>query len=175
MVVATVLEFMKSLGCLPFLKSSKAFPAFPGRVYSAPWDAAPWKPKGSAPAGWRVPGEGTHPHWVLQTGWREGSAGGFCLPVPSTWGTVWAPIPLLFAPRWPREPGDPPNAAPLSPAAAQLNSWIQSKVSEQQLQLHGHNCLDTDCLLEAEIIIAFKANMLGKEGADTGGKGPRNQ
>lgn len=68
-----------------------------------------------------------------------------------------------------------PSAAPLSPAAAQLSSWIQSNMSEQQLQLHGHNCLDTDCLLEAEIMIAFKANMLGKEGADTGGKGPRNQ
>lgn len=68
-----------------------------------------------------------------------------------------------------------PTAAPHSPAATHLSSWIQSKVSEQQVQLHGHNCLHTGCLLEAEIMIAFKANMLGKEGVETGGKGPRNQ
>lgn len=48
-------------------------------------------------------------------------------------------------------------------------------MSEQQLRLHGHHCPDTGCLLDTEIMIAFKANMLGKEGADTGGKGPRNQ
>lgn len=47
-------------------------------------------------------------------------------------------------------------------------------MAEQQLQLHGHNCLDTGCLLEAEIMIAFKANMFARRGADTGGKGTKS-
>lgn len=64
---------------------------------------------------------------------------------------------------------------PTAGSRAKLSSWIQSKASEQQSQLHGHNCLDMGCLLEAEIMMAFKANMLGTEGAGTGGKGPRNQ
>lgn len=63
-----------------------------------------------------------------------------------------------------RPGGSLPSCSP-PPTAVQRNSWIRGDGEEEQLELYGHNCFGVDCLLEAAIMIAFKANMFDQKGS----------
>lgn len=63
-----------------------------------------WVPRGESSSAERVKG---------------GLWGGFCLPLPSMWGTGWVCTPCLLTPCWPGQPGTVRASAPHAPSAAQ--------------------------------------------------------
>jgi hypothetical protein len=62
-----------------------------------------------------------------------------------------------------------PVPALCSPTAIHSNSWIRAERAKASLEFYVYNCFDIDCLLEAGIMIAFKACLLDCKDADIRG------
>lgn len=103
---------------------------------------------GSAPAGWWAPRGGHTPTLrVEHCRQSEGKAFGRVLP-PS-----------------PQHARDHVGFHPLPAHPALAKGAWGSPRSHSPIQRRGHNCSGTGCLLETEIMIAFKANVFGEEGS----------